>query len=84
MHRVYSNSMCNIAATGAVDSLEGLFFGRDLGPVDPVQMYSLLEGTAEKRQIFKTSEVEFRGLCNIVKVDFWKDNALDAPLNRRE
>lgn len=33
---VYSNSNCNIAATGAADGTRGLFFTRDDGDVDPV------------------------------------------------
>jgi hypothetical protein len=83
MHRVYSNSLCNIAATGAVDSSDGLFFGRDPGHVNAVQTYFLLEGTAKERGIYKTSEVKFRGLYDISEVDFWKNNVLDAPLNKR-
>src|SRR5438034_2107576 len=83
MHRVYSNSWCNIAAAGAVDSSEGLFFSRDPGHVNPVQTHFLLKKTVEKRGIFNISKVESRGLYDISEVDFWKNNVLDAPLNRR-
>lgn len=83
MHRIYANSLCNIAATGAADRSDGLFFGRDPGHVNPVRTHILLEGTAEKRRIFKTSEVKSRGLYDISEVEFWKNNVLNAPLNRR-
>jgi hypothetical protein len=36
MMNVYSNSYCNIAATGASDGTRGLFFGRSLDDIAPV------------------------------------------------
>jgi hypothetical protein len=32
MHRVYSNSFCNISAAGTEDSFGGLFYPRNPGP----------------------------------------------------
>jgi Heterokaryon incompatibility protein (HET) len=73
MHKIYSNAMCNIAATGAVDSSEGLFFERDPSYVKPVRT----------RLRHDVTTVEFEGLYDISEVDFWKDAVLEAPLNRR-
>jgi hypothetical protein len=75
MHKIYSNSMCNIAATGAVDSSEGLFFERDPSQVKPAVTRFLLD--------YSSNSVKPQGLHYVSEAKFWSDNVLNAPLNRR-
>jgi hypothetical protein len=75
MHKIYSNSMCNIAATGAADSSEGLFFERDLCQVKPAVTRFLLD--------YSSNSVKPKGLHYVSEAKFWSDNVLNAPLNRR-
>lgn len=38
MHKVYSNSFCNVSATGAANSSKGLFYTRDPGMIGSVEV----------------------------------------------
>jgi hypothetical protein len=75
MHKVYSNSMCNIAATGAEDSSEGLFFERDPSQAKPAVTRFLYDRSSRP--------VKPKGLHYVSDAEFWSNNVLKAPLNRR-
>ena len=74
MHRVYSNSYCNISATGAVDSSKGLFAARDprmLGSVEVALRYSGLQTTQQSTTYI------------LIDFLFWQNEFSRAHLNRR-
>jgi hypothetical protein len=51
MSDVYQNALCNLSATGAADSMGGLFFDRDLSEVLPCKVEISWAGF-EKEQAF--------------------------------
>ena len=75
MEKVYANSYCNISATAAMDSSEGLFSSRDTNWnwVETVTLNTkdIREGTQENVS------------CTILDPFFWPKYVDDAPVNRR-
>lgn len=70
MGDIYENALCNIAATGSSNSDEGCFRDRD----------NLLV----RRCIITSNWERLQGKTyNIVDLNFWRGNMMDAPLNRR-
>jgi hypothetical protein len=70
MHKVYANSLCNLAATAAENSSVGLFFDRDVSKLQPcwVEIPSK-----------ENSTVRYH-----IGVDYmWERNVSNAPLNQR-
>ena len=68
MHEVYSNSFCNMSATGATDSSVGLFFNRNIADLYPCIIPIPWLGNAR---------------YNIYHASFWATHIDDAPLTRR-
>ena len=69
MSQVYSNSFCNISATAASDSQQGLFFARD--PVSIRQVRLQFSSHGERR------------IYNPCDEDFWARAIDESPLNLR-
>jgi hypothetical protein len=72
MSQVYKHAICNIAATGAVDSTKGLFFDKNLHLVRPCKI------SIPARQTPTDVETVY-----IVDENFWQDRVEKAPLIRR-
>jgi hypothetical protein len=70
MHKVYANSLCNIAATAARDSSEGLFFTRDVWKLQPGRIEILIKK-------------DLNLLYEIHDASTWEHSVSNAPLNRR-
>ena len=70
MHKVYLNSLCNIAATGAADGSKGLFFSRDPRILEPCRVNMSWKGATTM-------------LYHIVDIRFWMSEVSEAPLNQR-
>jgi hypothetical protein len=69
MSEVYRNAFCNIAATGAIDSTEGLFFERDLNDFLPCKVISSSDTEAEP--------------LYALDPDMWRHHVTQAPLIQR-
>ncbi|KAF4625854.1 hypothetical protein G7Y89_g12310 [Cudoniella acicularis] len=71
MDKVYSNSICNIAATASRDSSQGLFRERPVHTLYPceVDVIRRSDGQAVRHHILDTG--------------FWKEHLGDQPLNQR-
>ncbi|KIN00795.1 hypothetical protein OIDMADRAFT_124725, partial [Oidiodendron maius Zn] len=69
MSQIYSNSFCNISATAALDSSQGLFFARD-----PVTI---------REFIFQTCIDGTRGYFSPCDEGLWMKYVIEAPLNGR-
>jgi hypothetical protein len=69
MGRVYSNSVCNISATGASDGSKGLFFDRHPLAIRPFRA--------------RFDGVRIKGSYYPFNPRLWADGVDDAPLNRR-
>jgi hypothetical protein len=76
MSEVYQYAFCNIAATGALDSSEGLFFNRDFNLVQRSNLEIDL-GTDPWRGSGKSRRME------ILNPDLWKESIQQAELNKR-
>lgn len=74
MHKVYSNSFCNISAAGARDSSKGLFFERDPRVSLTTDMCLNAEGFG-----LETDYVD----CSIVDLSFWSHVVGQCHLNKR-
>lgn len=74
MHKVYSNSLLNIAATGASDSSNGLFVQRDPQEFIPAEVNLPLQG-------LQPSAVPVK--YQLTDISFWQKELSQAPLNRR-
>jgi hypothetical protein len=72
MSGVYQHAICNIAATGAVDSTEGLFFDKTLFAIRPCKVSIPV----------RNSVAEFKNVY-VMDYDFWDDRIGRAPLIRR-
>ncbi|PMD34738.1 HET-domain-containing protein [Hyaloscypha variabilis F] len=72
MSGVYQHAICNIAATGAVDSTEGLFFDKNLFAIRPCKVSIPV----------RNSVAEFKNVY-VMDYDFWDDRIGRAPLIRR-
>ena len=70
MHRIYSNSFCNIAATGASLNEHGCFFDRSPIAVEPCYAKVRWGGIEQLENL-------------IINQGYWLYNIADAPLNRR-
>ena len=70
MDRVYSNSLCTIAATDSSNSRGGLFYER---------MPSLVSPILVRPKWSEMSQDDFI----LIDQDFWKINISESPLNRR-
>ena len=70
MQTVYTNSICNIAATGAVDSSDGCFFTRDPSTILPCTQVGAWDGLPLQRYL-------------ITDVFTWEANVSNAPLLKR-
>lgn len=71
MHLVYSNSMCNIAATGAVDSSKGLFHQISAHTLYPCEVDTYWNGIDNPMRY------------QICDQTFWQTHISNAPLNQR-
>jgi len=69
MSQVYQNAFCNIAATGALDSAEGLFFERNLRDFFPCRVTSSSSG--------------MNGQLYALDPDMWRHHVTQAPLIQR-
>ncbi|KAK0372913.1 heterokaryon incompatibility protein [Colletotrichum limetticola] len=74
MHKVYSNSFCNISAAGARDSSKGLFFKRD-------PRVSLTTDICLNAEGFGL-ETEYTD-CSIIDMSFWGHAVGQCHLNKR-
>jgi Heterokaryon incompatibility protein (HET) len=74
MHKVYSNSLLNIAATGATDSSKGLFAQRDPQNLIPAEVDLCLHGLQQSAVSIK---------YQLTDILFWQKELSEAPLNRR-
>ncbi|PMD26175.1 heterokaryon incompatibility [Hyaloscypha hepaticicola] len=72
MSQVYQHAICNIAATGAVDSAKGLFFDKNLHLVRPCKV------SIPARQATTGTETRY-----IVDPEFWHGRLEKAPLIRQ-
>jgi hypothetical protein len=70
MQEVYSNSMCNIAATGSRNSQEGLFRWRDTDHVKPCIIDANWTGKGDEKYI-------------VMDQFLWAEDVQKAPLNLR-
>lgn len=70
MQTVYTNSMCNIAVTGAIDSDDGCFFTRDPLIIGPCTQYSCWDGFPVQQYL-------------ITDMFTWEANVSTAPLLKR-
>ena len=70
MHRIYSNSLCNIAATGASQNEHGCFFDRNPTAVELCYADVRWGGTAQLEHL-------------IIDQAYWFDGVANAPLNPR-
>ena len=70
MSQVYSNSMCNISALDAHDSIGGLFFDRETSNI-PYCTFTACRKFKGKR------------VYEFAYTDFWSDSVNHAPLTRR-
>jgi Heterokaryon incompatibility protein (HET) len=75
MHKVYSNSLLNIAATGASDSSNGLFVQQDPQEFIPAEVNLPLQG-------LQPSAVPVK--YQLTDISFWQKELSQAPPNRRE
>jgi hypothetical protein len=71
MSNVYQHGFCNIAATGALDSAEGLFLDRKMDPVPPFKILIPYKDTRNPRVVYVTYP------------DLWKYGVEDSPLIKR-
>ena len=72
MSQVYQHAICNIAATGAVDSTKGLFFEKNLHLLRPCKV------SIRGRQATTDTETVY-----IVDPNFWYGRLEEAPLIQR-
>jgi hypothetical protein len=70
MQNVYANGFCNIAATAAHDSSEGLFFDRNVQFLQPCFVDLPWMDTTGMQ-------------CELLDDEFWRESITDAPLNQR-
>ena len=78
MGDIYSNCLCNIAATKSVDSDGGIFFERDPNLVKPVKLAIKWTGR-DKRAVI----IHGQGVYYIYLDGLWADHVESAPLNTR-
>lgn len=71
MHLVYSNSMCNIAATGATENSQGLFKQRPVHSLYPCEIVTAWRG------------IESPVRYHVLDLGFLDAHLNNAPLNRR-
>lgn len=77
MHMIYNNSYCNISATAATDSTQGLFYPREPQLLWEDEINLNTEG------IPGYTPAELIQRCKIIDLAFWQRNVDDAPVNRR-
>jgi hypothetical protein len=70
MGDVYENSTCNIAVTGVSGTDEGCFVNRNTHSIYPCRILS-------------SWDLRPNYCYEIFNEDFWRENVIDAPLNRR-
>jgi Heterokaryon incompatibility protein (HET) len=87
MYSVYRNSYCNVSATAAVNSSEGLYFDRDPQYLWEDEINLNTEGIP--RPMSESLRGRLLGLeplvrrCKIQDGSFWDREVDDAPVNRR-
>ncbi|KAK5736552.1 hypothetical protein LTR17_007371 [Elasticomyces elasticus] len=62
MHKVYSNSVCNIAASDAANGSEGCFYARDKQSVQSFCVHLDSDNSAEARHIIRPSRTDTRAV----------------------
>jgi hypothetical protein len=77
MGMIYSGAVCNIAATGFTDGLNGLFVKRDATLAMPIHVHLNADITACDGAIFA------QGDYHLVDSFLWVDGVEHAPLNKR-
>ena len=77
MSSIYSNGICNIAATGFADGTKGLFARRRSSLVEPVAVDVPSDLHLEEQVAYP------QGQYFLYDFDVWKQEVDDAPLNRR-
>ena len=75
MHKVYTHSYCNISATAAQNSFEGLFRSRD-----PHRDWAQTV-TVNLKGILDVSDARFN--CTVLDLSFWEKSVEQAPVNQR-
>jgi len=76
MEKVYSNALCNIAATASVDGSQGLFRERD-----PLLLHRV-QFEATFAAIFGNGEAGMQSFTSLIG-NYWEHELDKAPLNRR-
>jgi hypothetical protein len=79
MYEIYKNSYCNISATAATDSEQGLFANREPRELWEDEVNLNVDGIPGQ----KTSHKHPIKRCSILDLSFWERNVDDAPVNRR-
>lgn len=70
MNQVHQNSLCNIAATGALDSTSGLFFDRNPNGVQPLKVEATWDGIE-------------KGSFYVVDKNLWEHGIVQTALMKR-
>ena len=79
MYEIYKNSYCNISATAAADSEQGLFFDREPRELWEDEINLNVDGIPGHQKAKKHPIKR----CSILDLSFWERNVDDAPVNRR-
>ncbi|RDL34348.1 uncharacterized protein BP5553_07476 [Venustampulla echinocandica] len=79
MYEIYKNSYCNISATAATDSEQGLFFDREPRELWEDEINLNVDGIPGNKQSHKHPIKR----CSVLDLSFWERNVDDAPVNRR-
>ncbi|KAH8722520.1 heterokaryon incompatibility protein-domain-containing protein [Phaeosphaeriaceae sp. PMI808] len=74
MHKVYSNSYCNLSASASLDSSQGLFRTRNPKSLHPTQ---------SKVYVKDFNPVQDYVLCDIYDYHFWVHNVSRCIINKR-
>lgn len=69
MSEVYQRAICNVAATGAIDSTKGLFFDKNLYVIRPCKVQIPV----------RQSHMDVKTVY-IMDPEFWEDRIEKAPL----
>lgn len=87
MYEIYRNSFCNLSATAASDSEQGLFFPRDPQHLWENEVSLNTKELSDPRST--TRPHQYLGIeplikrCTIQDISFWDRTVEDAPVNRR-
>lgn len=80
MYEIYRNSYCNISATAALDSKQGLYHTREPRELWEDEINLNVAGIPGQTQQSQKHPIKH---CSILDLSFWERNVDDAPVNRR-